>query len=78
VESVLIAVFGAVAGLAVGVGLASAMPSAFADSGLSDLVVPWGSLLGMVVLAAVVGVVAAAWPAVRAARLPVLESVTYD
>jgi len=78
VESVLIAVFGALAGLAVGVGLASAMPSAFADSGLSDLVVPGGSLAGMVVLAAVVGVVAAAWPALRAARLPVLESVTYD
>jgi len=78
VESVLIAVFGAVAGLAVGVGLASAMPSAFADSGLSELVVPWGTLVAMVVVAAVVGVVAAAWPAVRAARLPVLESVTYD
>jgi putative ABC transport system permease protein len=78
IESILIAVFGAVAGLAVGVGLASAMPTVFADQGITALVIPWGSLAVMLGLAAIVGVLAALWPAVRAARLPVLESVTYD
>jgi putative ABC transport system permease protein len=78
IESVLIAVFGTVAGLAVGVALASVMPSVFADEGLSILAVPWASLGWMLVLAVTVGIVAAAWPAVRAARLPVLEAVSYE
>lgn len=75
VESVLTAVFGTVVGLAVGVGLASAMPRVFADEGLRTLAVPWASLGVMVGIAVVVGVLAAVWPAVRAARLPVLTAI---
>jgi len=78
IESVLTAVFGTVVGLGVGIALASAMPTVFADDGLSTLVVPWGSLVGMVVLSVAVGVLAALWPGVRAARMPVLEAVTYE
>jgi len=40
--------------------------------------VPVGSLAGMLVLAVVVGALAAVWPAVRAARLPVLDAVTHE
>lgn len=78
IESVLTAVFGTVVGLVVGVGLASALPSVYADDGLSELVVPWGSLAGMLGLAVVVGVLAALWPATRAARMDVLDAVSYE
>jgi putative ABC transport system permease protein len=78
VESVLTAVFGTVVGLAVGVGLASALPTVYADQGLSELVIPWGSLGGMLALAVVVGVLAALWPAARAARMRVLDAVSYE
>ena len=78
IESVLTAVFGTVLGIAVGVGLAAAMPSVFADEGLSILAVPWASLGVMLALAVVVGVLAAVWPAIRAARLPVLDAVSYE
>lgn len=78
VESVLTAVFGTVLGLAVGVGLASAMPAVLADEGLTQLAVPWESLGLMLGLAVVVGLLAALWPAVRAARLPVLDAVSYE
>jgi putative ABC transport system permease protein len=78
VESILTAVFGTVVGLAVGVGLASALPTVFADEGLGELSVPWGSLAGMVVLAVVVGVLAAVWPAARAARLGVLDAISSE
>ena len=78
IESILTAVFGTVVGLAVGVALAAAMPTVFADDGLTDLAVPWLSLLGMVLLAIVVGVLAALWPGLRAARLPVLDAVSYE
>ncbi len=78
IESVLTAVFGTVVGLVVGVALASALPRVYADDGLSSLVIPWGSLLGMLALAVVVGVLAALWPAGRAARMKVLDAVSYE
>jgi putative ABC transport system permease protein len=78
VESVLTAVFGTVVGLAVGVALASALPSVYADDGLSELVIPWGNLAGMLGLAVAVGVLAALWPATRAARMKVLDAVSYE
>ncbi|MCG2802381.1 MAG: ABC transporter permease, partial [Cellulomonas sp.] len=78
VESVLTAVTGTLIGLAVGVGLAAALPQVYADQGLSVLSVPWADLVAMVALAVVVGVVAALWPGVRAARLKVLDAVSYE
>lgn len=78
VESILTAVFGTVVGLAVGIGLASALPTVFADEGLSELSIPWGSLVAMVALAIVVGVLAAVWPAARAARLGVLDAISSE
>jgi len=78
VESVLTAVFGTLVGLAVGVALASTLPTVFSDVGLRTLAVPWTSLALMVALAILVGVLAAVWPAVRAARLPVLDAVSTE
>lgn len=78
VESVLTAVFGTVVGLVVGVSLAATLPTVYAEQGLSELVIPWGDLAGMLALAVVVGVLAALWPAVRAARMRVLDAVSYE
>ncbi len=78
IESVLTAVFGTVIGVALGVSVAAAMPSVFAHLGLTTLAIPWAQLAGMVALAAVVGVLAALWPASRAAHLPVLDAVSSD
>lgn len=78
IESVLTAVFGTVLGLAVGTGLAAAMTKVLADQGLTSLVIPWAALGTMLGLAVAVGVLAAGGPAVRAARLPVLDAVSYE
>lgn len=78
IESVLVAVFGTAVGLVVGTGLAAALPSVLADEGFTTLAVPWAQLGAMLALAAVVGVVAAVWPAARAARLPVLDAVSQE
>lgn len=78
IESVLTAVFGTVVGVGVGVALASTMPAVFADVGLTTLAVPWPQILAMLGLAVVVGVLAAVWPGVRAARLPVLEAIAQE
>jgi putative ABC transport system permease protein len=78
IESVLTALFGTVIGVAVGVGIAAVMPAVFTEVGLTELAVPWGQLGSMLGVAALVGVLAALWPAVHASRLPVLDAVVSD
>jgi putative ABC transport system permease protein len=74
-ESVIIATFGAVLGLALGAAFGWAIVSSLADFGMGELVVPVGNLLLYVVVAAVVGVLAAVWPARRAAKMDVLGAI---
>ncbi|MFD5829494.1 ABC transporter permease [Lentzea sp. NPDC060358] len=78
VESVVISVFGAVLGLAVGLALGVATVQALKDQGISELGLPWATMVQYLVVAAVVGVVAAILPAIRAARLNVLDAIAYE
>ena len=75
-EAVLIAVFGGVLGLAVGVGLGSAVVLAVGQ-GLR-LTFPVGQLLVYLVVAGLGGVVAAIIPARRGARLDILDAISYE
>lgn len=75
VESLLIAVFGAVLGLALGLGFGALFTHRLRDQGLSVVSVPWGQAALFLVIAAVVGVLAALWPAVRAARTRPLSAI---
>jgi putative ABC transport system permease protein len=77
-ESIIIAVFGAVLGITIGVLFGWALQQALASEGVSEFVVPVGQLAVYLVLAALAGVVAAIWPARRAARLNVLEAISYE
>lgn len=74
-ESVLIAVFGALVGVVVGLVFGSLFTRTLRSQGLSQLSIPWVQALLFVVLAAVVGVLAALWPARRAARTPPLQAI---
>ena len=74
-EAVQIAVFGAVMGMVIGLGLGWAFIKVLADTGLENAVVPWGQLAIMLVSSAVVGVIAAIWPSTRAAKTPPLEAI---
>ncbi|WP_434442509.1 ABC transporter permease [Lentzea sp. E54] len=78
VESVVISVFGAVLGLAVGLALGVATVQALKEQGISELGLPWVTMAQYLVVAAVVGVVAAILPAIRAARLNVLDAIAYE
>ncbi|SER63210.1 putative ABC transport system permease protein [Lentzea xinjiangensis] len=78
VESVVISVFGAVLGLAVGLALGVATVQALKDQGISELGFPWVTMAQYLVVAAFVGVVAAILPAIRAARLNVLDAIAYE
>jgi putative ABC transport system permease protein len=78
VESVVIAVFGAMLGIVLGLGFGVALQRAIADQGIRVLSIPWGLLVAFFVVSGVVGVLAALWPARRAARLDVLQAVTTE
>ena len=74
-ESVIIALLGTFLGLVIGVAFAWAMVHALADQGIDKFSLAPVQLIVIVVLAAVFGVIAAAWPARRAAKLDVLRSI---
>ena len=74
-ESMLIAVFGAVVGMVLGGVLGASFVRTLRGQGLDHIALPWGQIVGMLVLSAIVGVLAAAWPAVRAARTRPLEAI---
>ncbi len=78
VEAVVISVFGALLGLAVGSGLGAAVVRALKDDGFTTLSFPWTQMAVYLVLAAIVGVVAAVLPAIRAARVNVLAAIAYE
>jgi len=78
VESVVISVFGALLGLAVGTGLGAAVVRALRDQGFTNFALPWTTGLVYLLLAALVGVVAAVLPAVRASRTNVLSAIAYE
>ena len=77
-ESVLTSLYGTVLGGATGVVLAAALKKILEDQGLTSLSVPWGQMVGMLVLSVVVGIIAALWPALRASRLPVLDAIATE
>jgi putative ABC transport system permease protein len=77
-ESVIISVIGAILGIAIGVFFGWALRQALASEGVSELSIPIGQLLIYLVFAALAGVLAAIWPARRAARLDVLTAIAYE
>ena len=77
-ESVVIALFGAVLGLGIGTAFGVALTKATQSSTGTALAIPIKSLVAFVMFAAGVGVLAAMWPARRAARLNVLDSLDFD
>ncbi|MFF4154811.1 MULTISPECIES: ABC transporter permease [unclassified Streptomyces] len=75
-EAVVISVFGAVVGVGLGAFLGWAIGETFADQvpGYA-LVLPWDRIGIFLVLAGLVGVLAALWPARNAARLNMLNAI---
>ena len=77
-ESVLMSVLGAVTGIALGTVSGIALSRALLDQGVTRLAVPAGTLTVYLVIAALVGVLAAIGPARRASRVDVLRAVTTE
>ena len=76
-ESIITALIGTALGMALGILLAVLVTQALSDEGLS-FSVPVVSLIVFVIVAIIAGMLAAIFPARRAARLNVLEALQYE
>jgi putative ABC transport system permease protein len=77
-EAVILAILGAIIGIIVGTLMGLALVSALRQQGITDTVVPVSNLVIFLVLAAVLGLLAASWPARRAAKLDVLAAISAE
>jgi putative ABC transport system permease protein len=75
-EAVIVALLGGLLGVVVGVVFGIVTVSAVEEIG--TLAIPWGRIVIFFVLAGLAGVLAAVWPARRAARLDILKAVTHE
>ena len=76
-ESAITAVIGSLLGLVVGVAFGWIVTQGLSSEGL-EFSVPWGTLIACLIVAAIVGILAGAWPAWRASRMRVLDALSYE
>ncbi|MET8166087.1 FtsX-like permease family protein [Streptomyces sp. NPDC005329] len=77
-ESVVIALFGALLGLGLGMGWGATAQQLLALQGLDVLEIPWPTIIGVFIGSAFVGLFAALIPAFRAGRMNVLNAIATD
>ncbi|MFJ8083723.1 ABC transporter permease [Streptomyces sp. NPDC096205] len=77
-ESVVIALFGALLGLGLGMGWGVTAQKLLSLEGLKVLEIPWPTITGVLVGSALVGLLAALIPAFRAGRMNVLNAIGTD
>jgi putative ABC transport system permease protein len=77
-EAVIIAVLGAVLGLAVGVFFGWTIVRALSSQGITEFALPVGQLVGFVLAAGLAGILAAVLPGRRAARIDMLRAITTE
>ncbi|MDQ6687800.1 MAG: ABC transporter permease [Actinomycetota bacterium] len=77
-ESVVISVLGALLGVAMGLLFGTALMATLRNQGLEVTRVPWANVAAYLLAAAVIGVLAATFPARRAARLDVLRAISTE
>ncbi|MXZ78000.1 MAG: FtsX-like permease family protein [Acidimicrobiia bacterium] len=77
-EGGIVAVFGGLMGITVGVLFGWATVEIIPDNFVSSFAIPWGTLWIYLVVVAVAGLLAASIPARRASRLNVLDAISYE
>jgi putative ABC transport system permease protein len=77
-EAVVISLFGALLGVALGLGYGAALVQALHSQGVETTSFPVAQLIGYLVVGMLAGVTAALWPARRASRLDVLQAISSE
>lgn len=74
-EAIQMAIFGAIAGVLIGLALAWAFVEVLSGEGLVSAIVPWTVIAWVLGGSVIIGVLAALWPAQRAAKTPPLAAI---
>jgi putative ABC transport system permease protein len=77
-EAVILSIFGAVLGIVIGTPMGLALVAALRQEGITETSVPYSTLAIFLIVAAVLGLIAAGWPARRAAKLDVLAAIATE
>jgi putative ABC transport system permease protein len=77
-EAVILSIFGAVLGVVIGTPMGLALVASLRQDGLTETSVPYFTLVIFLIVAAVLGLIAAGWPARRAAKLDVLAAIATE
>jgi len=78
VEGILVALFGGVLGIGLGLIFGMACVQIIPDDFVSELAIPWRNIFRNLVIAGVAGSLAAYFPARRAAKLNVLDAINHE
>ena len=77
-EAVILSIFGAVLGIVIGTPMGLALVASLRQQGITETSVPYSTLAIFLIVAAALGLVAAGWPARRAAKLDVLAAIATE
>jgi len=77
-ESIMVAVIGAILGIVVGLFFGIVVTAALKSQGINVLSIPAIQIFGLVVFGVIAGLLAAIIPARRAAKLNILEAISYE
>ena len=77
-EAVIIALFGGILGVAMGILFGLAATAAIDTSIVSELSIPVRSVIQYLLISAIFGIIAAILPAYRASRLKVLDAISHN
>jgi putative ABC transport system permease protein len=77
-EAVLVSMLGALAGIGIGVLAGVGLQRSLAATGIDQLVIPPGTFTVLIVAGLVIGVLGAAFPARRATKLNILDSIATE
>ena len=77
-EAAVVSLFGALLGVVVGLAFGWLAVLAIPESIINQLAIPFGALVIYVIVATIAGLVAASFPARRAARLNVLDAIAHE
>ncbi len=77
-EAVMVALFGAILGVGIGIFLGWAVVQALGDVGLGTFAIPWSQIGSLVITAGFAGIIAAIYPAWKATSVDLLDAIAYE
>ena len=74
-ESIQLSLYGAVIGVIIGLYIGWMFMNVMKTQGITQIVIPWEQIIAMLIASAVIGIIAAVWPGIRASRISPLDAI---